>query len=329
MILEKHPLQGRKQWTFAQPSITFSTKYARRNLASGELRQQDLEASFICREGLLSSVRQALSAHLMESGQGDTPWSKRFTPRWEIAFDQEELARPGKTCMEVLIPGGNETPLEKREEFAAKLYPVANIVAGLPLLLLNTHRKPGDWHKLPPRFQPLREGRARWFGADNSLLHHPALLSVGTGLFRQAVALVSCGLAEEVLASTPQEEVEKALAEADWKAAFGLVDKARPWIQIIPGKNGAFENYPIPWTKYARGGTSYWQRFIRLHRALRRHGFEEVLEDFVQGWNLDGRSLDYSGAFSFWGEDGKLSEAHKRVMLLGKPLKRKRIVKSV
>lgn len=325
MILEKHPLEGRKEWKFSQPSTTFSTTYARRNLQTGEEKPQNLECSFICREGLLNNVRVALQMHLMEAREGSAAWSKRFVPQAQINFDDEELLLPGKTHLSVAIP----PTVPDRLQYADTLYKVANIVAGIPLLLLNPKREAGGWATLPPRFKSVIEGRARWFGVDNSLLRHPALLSVGAGLFRQAALLVNCGLADEVLASVPQEEVEKVLVEANWKAAFGLLDQARPWIQILPGSGGNFQNYPIPWTLYVRGGTSYWQRFLRLHRALRRHGFDKVLEDFSRGWNLDGNATDYSGAFSFWGEDGKLSEAHKRVMLLGKPLKRKRIVKGV
>lgn len=329
MILEKHPLQGRANWKFSQPSTIFATTYPLRDLRTGEVRQQSLECNFSCREGLLNNVRVALQKHLMEDREGSSTWSKVFVQTGEIAFDDEKGVVPGKTYMSTHIPNHPVRDDALKEKYAAQLYKVANIVAGLPLLLLNPQRKPGEWATLPPRFKPVVENYARWFGVDNSLLRHPALLSVGSGLFRQAALLVNCHLAEEVIASAPTEEVERVLVEADWKAAFGLIDQVRPWIQILPGQGGNYENYPIPWTRYVRNGTSYWQRFIRLHRALRRHGFEDVLESFIQGWNLDGKAKDYSGAFSFWGADGKLSEAHKRVMLLGKPLKRKRIVRSV
>lgn len=327
MVLEKHPLSGRKEWVYYQPSLTFATNYARRSLKNGELQLQNLASRFSCREGLLYRIRRALRAHLMEEQRGSSPWSKRFVPVSQIDFSYKDLLQPGSTLFAVQIPPAVSP--QQHQEYADTLYRVANLVVGVPLLLLNPKRTAGNWSTLPPRFRAVIEGRARWFGVDNSLLRHPALLSLGTGLFRQAALLVECGLADEVLASVPQGTVEQVLEQTNWKEAFELLGRIRPWIQVPPGVEGTWGNYPIPCTPSREGTTTYWQRFLRLHRALQRHDFDQVLEDFSKGWNLDGKGEDYRGTFSFWGRHRSTTAAHKRVLLLGRAPQKKRIAKGV
>src|SRR5574338_1678787 len=176
MPLEKHPLKGHRSWIFSQPAMTFSAQYLRRDLATGEEKFQNLECDFACREGLLNNTRQSLRTYLTDASEGDNPWTKRHRIAAEIVFDDGRGLVPGKANIQIRIPEAafNAT----QEAYAAKLYLVANIVVGLPLLLLNPNRKPGEWSKLPPRFKPIVEGKARYFGVDISVLRHPALLSV-------------------------------------------------------------------------------------------------------------------------------------------------------
>jgi hypothetical protein len=115
------------------------------------------------------------------------------------------------------------------------------------------------------------------------------------------------------------------MTTGSWRQALANCKKLRPWIEITPPK-GAFQiNFPFP--------EGYWLRFMRLHQALRRHGYQEVFDqDFVTGWNLLSKNNSWSGMYSFWGtkkgENGdeattSQSKQRSRLMKLGKPVERK------
>lgn len=324
--VEKHPLQDNPRWLFHQPNMRFESKYILRNLETGAESVKDIQAGFTCREQLIGAIRTPFAQFTTTHTQKPRSYEMETKVVSEIKLEDERLLGAGLTRFSVLLP--RKSPAEDEKAVAASIAKVADLVAGIPLLLLNPRRQAGGWWRTPEPYAGYNRGTgffsAVWLGSDNSVLRHPALLSVGMGLFRQAYLLHYAGMAEAVLASVPHEEVAEVLDAADWRRALGIVEKLRPWIQVPPGKNGAPHHYPFPW--YQRSGiksVSYWQRLIRLHRALRRHDFETVLQPLREGWNLSGTTASYTGAFNFWGEGKNLTEAHKRLMTLGKPLKRK------
>jgi len=314
--------------------MEFQSAYIVRDLRTGDESVKNLHVpNFSCREGLIGSVHNPILHSCAERKQTAGSYAVTTTKVGELILDDPKVLGPGKTQFLVRATPTAQMPI-LGAEVAELVMKVADLVAGIPLLLLNPKRPAGDWWRTEKNFLPGGKDPATglektanfcWWGSDNSVLFHPAYLSIAFGLYRQAYALVNAGMAEQVLASVPREEVEETLTAADWRRALGIIEAARPWIQVPIGKGGELGNYPFPWYQRATlKSTSYWQRLIRLHRAIRRHGYEAVFGNFFSGWNLDMSTPGIcTGAFHFWGKDKELTEANKRLMELGKPLKRK------
>lgn len=343
MALEQHPLSGKDDWQYNQPASGVSTYYVSRDLSSGEETVRRLAHFTSCRENLISYLRQALQRlNTNKEKYGDRAWEVSLKQTHDIVLD-DRRCRDGnhRTLLAIHDPIPNweiagEGDHVDEEEFLQ----VANIVVGLPAALLDPNRRSGDWWVTPLKgFRgkapatgeaPKADGQAqqnylRWRGVDNFVLRHPALLATLIGLYRQAYLLCACGFGPQVLDSVNHDDVVEAISEAKWKPIFALADQARPWINVPAAQNSSPVNYPFPWHTPGRKKVSYWQRFVRLQRAVRRHGYDEVLgEDLAQGWSLLNKGTQYTGAFSFWGVEKDLKDAHRRIMKLGKPLKRKK-----
>ena len=336
MALETHPLEGNEKWTFFQPNVGIKSHYLTREIevdAPEEIVRSITHGS-TCREGLINNVRAAFQALTTEkTSVGERAWQLEPKKTFDIVLDDEKIRGPGMSRLWIdarwLRPedydpasGGFDKKFRriKLDEFLK----VADIVVGLPAALLNPDRASGEWWRTDPE-KALAGGRIYWDGADNTVLQHPAVMAVLTGLYRQAFCLCHGGFGPQILETGSYEEVRGAIDAAEWKPIFGQCEKFRPWINV-PVPNGGYpQNFAFPWHPPKSKRVSYWQRFVRLQRALRRHGFNEVLgEDICSGWALLDKGTQYSGAYSFWGEEKKLTGAHKRVMQLGRPLKRKK-----
>ena len=124
--------------------------------------------------------------------------------------------------------------------------------------------------------------------------------------------LCRAGFADQILESVDQKEIEECLSSGSWRQALLIIRKTRPYIEVPVGKKGRVGNYVFP--------LGYWQRMHRLQIGARRHGYETLLDqDFTTGWSLEMKGTNWTGLYNFWGEKGKPSEAHSRLMKLGKP----------
>lgn len=323
---EKHPLTGHVSWVFFQPNINVHSSALLRDLKTEEEIKINITAYSDCREGLISDIRRTLQNRTTKFVKaGRRAWEGANKPTHSITLDDARCLGKGNTVLSV-----NEafwkvcTTKDQVEEFLR----VCDAIVGIPSLLLNPNRKPGEWWRTDPEKAVREKPRvidwdARvidWNGTDNAFLRHPALFASVTGLFRQAFWLCRAGFGKKVLESVDYSKVEKVLTEPTWKEGLELAEALKTWICVPVPQGGNTKNVSFPWYPRSAKQVSYWQRFIRLQRALHRHSADEVLGgDIFEGWDLLKKGTQYSGAFSFWGEAGGLQPAHKRVMALGKP----------
>jgi len=102
--------------------------------------------------------------------------------------------------------------------------------------------------------------------------------------------------------------------------ALLLIKKTRNWIEVPVGENGYRVNYSFP--------LGFWRRLIRLQRAIRKVGYEETIgQTFHEGWATTG-GTEFRGAYSFWGDEGELTNHHKHLMKIGAPRRQTRVTKS-
>lgn len=322
---EKHPLSGAPGWTFFQPYMNVHSSVFLKDLKTKEESKANITSFSHCREGLISDVRTSLQRRTTNFIQkGDRAWEGALTPTCSITLNDDRCLGEKDTVLSVLdnVRPATGKPFvsdEKVEEFLK----VCNAIVGIPALLLNPGRKPGEWWRTDPKTAVRTSGNGRmidWNGADNSFLQHPSIFASITGLLRQAFWICQAGFGERVLASADYSRVEGVLTAPSWKDALELAEQLRTWISVPIPSGGSLENISFPWYPRSSKQVSYWQRFIRLQRALHRHSPNEVFGgDFFEGWALLNKGTQYSGAFMYWGKEKTLTPAHKRVMELGKP----------
>ncbi len=312
------------RWQFSQPNLGFEAKYVSVN-KDGKREVHSMQHLSTCREGMVSRTRKDFQDKFCTaSGTGGMAWSFEFE-RAETVIDLSDPIAKGAGDTRLLV---NASMLKQSDH--PLFLQVSDYLVGNVCVLLNPNERiEGDWWKTDPAKALLPDEGGKncvgWNGTDNFFLHHPALASLVTGLYRQSLLLTKAGFAEEILATVSQEKVDKALTTGSWRQALANCKKLRQWIEVYTPGGGHVVNFPFP--------QGYWLRFMRLHQALRRHGYQEVFDqDFVEGWNLLSKKSDWSGMYNFWGSkkgesggDGnsRQAEARRRLMKLGKPRERK------
>lgn len=297
---ETHFLGRNSTWIFDQAEIHISIPFLIQK--DGYSYEDSVQATHICRESIIFILQEKLRHKCVSPQSGG--YTGKKTADLEISLSPAEMRL-------------RSSPL--RREKAQEFLDVADVVAGIPALLLNPDRRPGDWSQVRTEEEP------HWQGIDGAVLHHPVLISIVTGLFRQAWALCRASQADAIREQVPREEVVEALVKADRGMALRLLERARPWIQVPKGGGGGLRHYPIPWYARQAKQVSYWQRFIRLQRSLERYGFDKVFGgDLYHRWGITfGRPSGavVSGVYAYMGMKGNLTAHHKRVMELGAPRK--------
>ncbi len=319
---EQHPLRkAGDRWQFSQPNLGYEAKYVSVD-KDGKHDVHSAKHMATCREGMITRTRKDFQeVFIKRKSNGTLEWNFSFE-RAGTVIDLSDAAAKGPGDTKLLI---NASMLRRAQH--ATFLEVADCIVGNVCVLLNPDdRIEGDWWKTDPDncLIPDTAGKhcVGWNGSDNFFLHHPALLSLISALYRQALLLTKAGYGEEVIKSVDRAKVEKALTTGSWRQALANCKKLRRWIEVYTPKGGYLNNFPFP--------EGYWLRFMRLHQALRRHGYQEVFnEDFVTGWNLLSKNSSWTGMYNFWGAKSgdplasRIDEAQvgrrNRLMKLGKP----------
>jgi len=310
------------RWQFSQPNLGYEAKYVSVD-KDGNREVRFLRHLSTCREGVLSRNRKEFQdLFCTTKSNGTKAWNFNFE-KAETVIDLSDPAAKGAGDTKLLI---NASMLNRKQH--AQFLEVADYIVGNVCVLLNPdERIEGEWWRTDPDncLVPDAAGKncVGWNGSDNFFLHHPALASLITGLYRQALLLTKAGYGEEILGSLDRSKVDKALTTGSWRQALANCKKLRKWIEVYTPGGSYTQNFPFP--------EGYWLRFMRLHQALRRHGYQEVFnQDFVEAWNLLCKKSNWSGMYSFWGnkkDDGSgnsdQAKRRQRLMKLGKPRERK------
>lgn len=321
---DQHPLRAvGDRWQYSQPNLGFEAKYVSID-QEGKREVRSMRHLATCREGMISQARSDFQGiFCKKKSNGTMTWNFSFE-KSEAVIDLSDpvVKEPGDTRLLV-----NASMLSRKQH--ATFLQVADYIVGNVCVLLNPNeRRTGDWWVTDPEdcLVPDAAGKncVGWNGTDNFFLHHPALTSLVTGLYRQALLLTKAGCGEEVLASLDRGKVEEALTNGSWRQALANCKKLRSWIEVYTPGGHNEKNFPFP--------EGYWLRFMRLHQALRRHGYQEVFDqDFVEGWNLLSKESNWTGMYNFWGnkkgevgqEGSPQADRRRHLMKLGKPRERK------
>ncbi len=268
-----------------------------------------------CREGLVWDLKEIFQDFAVEwERESETSWHR--TPVLSHTLDTEDktLKRPGKTY---LFAGGEEeypSPdhcirpccIEERIE-------TLDALVGPLAVLLNNDRYIGNWWTTSPEESTKAREEIRWYGTDNFFLRHPTLLSLMMGMFRQGLLLFQQNFSGGLLKAISREDVEDCLTNADPALAMRILTTLRPWVEV-PCNFHVGVHYPFP-----RG---YWPQLRLLHRAIYKHGYDEVFGmGMEKSWKLgvQGRYEIPNGPRIYWGRSAsRQNEAARRLAKLGK-----------
>lgn len=321
---DQHPLRSAgDSWQYSQPNLGYEAKYVSID-KDGKREVRYLKHMATCREGMVSRTRSDFQRiYCVKRSNGSMVWNFDFTESGG-GIDLADPAAKGPKDTRLLV-NASMLNKSKHEEFLQ----VADYLVGNVCVLLNPDsRIEGEWWVTDPKDCLVGDTAGKncvgWNGTDNFFLHHPALASLVTGLYRQALLLTKAGCGKEILGTLDRSKVDKALTSGSWRQALANCKKLRQWIEVYTPGGQYQTNFPFP--------EGYWLRFMRLHQALRRHGYQEVFnQDFVSGWNLLSKDNNWTGMYSFWGskkgdvgqESSEQAERRRRLMKLGKPRERK------
>jgi hypothetical protein len=317
-----HPLSDAPIWQFWQPEVRVKATALILDMKQDTGKKViTVSGGSTCREGVLSQVHKALADHVLKKKEAERGYKVTSYRHKRIRLYAPELLKE--------MAGGNQLIISRqglntREEFT-KAVPnkrveefilVADALVGIPSVLLSHRRPEGDWWRTDLQSCAIAKN-LHWNGSDNWFLRHPILLAIATGLYRQAALLTAIGCGERILSCVSREEVEEALTTGDWKLAYGLAEKLRPWIEVPPGKHGTTANYPFP--------LGEWKRFDRLQRAQRRHNYQRIFGgSFYDTWGLKKDIVypNWTGVWHFWGQSGEPTPQLTELMRLGEPRRR-------
>lgn len=314
----KHFLKDDPNWGFKQPHM-----FVRSQLVlepkEGKSGVRTVSDGQTCREGVIHNFRthlRGLACKVTQPGNGLSP--TKLEKVADIELCDKRVQTPGSTFLSITRIGLNMDP-----KYVDTFIEVADALVGNVAVLMSTYRKPGTWWRTdastcekPSNGYP---ESVHWYGSDNIVLRHPVFLAIISGLYRQAGNLCAGGFGEQMLKSISRSEVEKALDDADRDRALANIKKIKDWL-IVPPANGHDRYYPFP--------LGFWRRFLRLQRAIVRHGYDEVFQaNLIDSWGLTNTDRSWGGVYDFWGGRGKdRNEQHFRILELGKPAGKSRSV---
>lgn len=304
-----HPLSENKDWTYTQPSIRVDVSYETRGLGPApKITATSMTTSNTCRETLIYNIRQCFRQKLCKTNRDG--WQVTRSQTHEARLRTPGACGPGRNSISIVKSDGQVWDARMGEQFIQ----VVDYIMGPVCVLLDPDRPKGTWWKEGGR--PTIGQTLTWSGTTNWFLVHPVTVALFVGLYRQCYHLILAGEADKILAAVDSEKVEEVLTECSQKKALAIVKKTRPWIEVPVAPSGARKNYSFP--------LKTWRRLIRLQRAIRRHSYEEAFDqNFIDGWQLVNENVGaggvIDGSFGFWGDEEKLTDAHRHLMQLGAP----------
>ena len=317
-----HPLMNDPRWVYWQPYIkakaTILVVDKKDNIS---IKSVITEAT--CREAIITNMQARLRDIVIQEvpvkGRPSYYKKKQRTKRIRLYDTRLLVDLPKANQLTISINALKEDPVKHGPPSNDKIkeyIEVADALVGIPSVLLSHRRPKGYWWRSEPI--EVTDGYVSWNGSDNWFMRHPVLLAIATGLLRQAALLVAKGYGRQILKCVDRKQIEEVLTTADWKLAYKLALKLRPWIEVPAGINGNHINYPF--------SMGFWHRFDYLQRAQRKHNYKKIFgNNFYESWALMNGNLPFLGVYSFWGDNPHISENvdnYRRLVELGKPRRR-------
>ena len=310
-------MSSKPQWndlSYEQPMLDLRTSVQYK----GKAYKVDINDDS-CREALIYNIGDwmgELVADFSEEEEEDynpTPWKKKKAvskppaPKDKILLNVESLRQAEGTRL-IMSPYDDDGYVHmcQRECCRGNLVHAVNSLVSLPALLLNPDRYTGDWweqteNQMMTKTRYYDEPEFQYWGADNSILQHPALVSIMFGLFRQAVVLHKAGMVHDLEKVVSPAAVRTALFNSNEKAALKLVQKLKPWLY----QERVNTYLPI-------SGPGKWELFLNLHKAIYKHGFTAVFGEIENAWELASRGIKtLSGSHSYFRDKKKAANVNK------------------
>jgi hypothetical protein len=181
-------------------------------------------------------------------------------------------------------------------------------VVGPLTVLLNPDRYQGNWW-FTGVSEALetgkRTGLLHWYGVDNTVIAHPALASLYSGLVRQCAYMARTNIVDQIREDVEGMGLEDCLNESDEVQALRIAKKMQRWISVPNLKGGGPSHIPV--------GCGSFPKILALHKSIYRHGFEETFKaSFIEGWGLDKTTgAKYNGIHTYMGQKGENSNGRR------------------
>jgi hypothetical protein len=317
MATQKHVLTGNPLWRFSKPYVGFKTNYTTVEKNTDQRQVKALAIADTCRETVIYNTREILRSTLTNVGNR----SMHSTPKEVRMLDLSDPETSSSAALCVYIGGADQ---EKLREFLH----ICDVVLGPVCVLLDPNRQKGTWWRTDPEaalvsIGPSARTYVAWQGSGNWFLAHPTLMAIATGLYRQCYQLFRAGMYDQINGLFQHGEVRRVMTARNRALALRMLRVTRPYIEVPAGEGGSSANYAFP-----AGKMRSWRRLLRLQRAVIRHGYRETFDQtFGEGWGLAGSLYELTGVYDFWGEEGELTGAHKHLMKVGAPVRKRGIPK--
>ena len=317
-----HPLSSDKDWTFHQHGILVRAPVLITPNGSKTGRKKVISASSTCREGVVSGIRNQLRSSAGRVKQNPNSWNSKYTLNNKVELDHEPLKQPKQSYITVnryhvvgnirkanpkagkriryrtYYWNGPRYAYRKEPAFiycngrmtktkAQQFIYICDAVIGPLTVLLNPDRYAGNWWHTSVEECMSHNGTLTWYGVDNTVLQHPAFVSLYTGLVRQCALLARTDKVEQLLATVSRTDVRNCLNNSDPEQAWVLAKKMRPWIEVPTPKSGGQSNIPIPKGSFFK--------IPMLHKAIYANGFRKTFgKSFADNWSLAGDPYGYA-----------------------------------
>jgi hypothetical protein len=175
-------------------------------------------------------------------------------------------------------------------------------VVGPLTVLLNPDRYQGNWWftGIDEALETgKRTGLLHWYGVDNTVIAHPALASLYSGLVRQCAYIARTGAVDQIREDVEGMGLEECLNESDEVQALRIAKKMQQWISVPNLRNGHASHIPV--------GCGTFPKILALHKSIYRHGFEATFKaSFIEGWGLGKTTgAKYNGIHTYMGQKGE------------------------
>jgi len=313
-------------FVFQQPFIGFAAKVGARALGDKKsLKLYPVSDDGTCREEALYSAQVQLKQGTFSTKRirGSASWEREETQTHTLDLDTPETKQPGLTYFFLNSHDDDydRDTMCQRPCCQGTLVEVMDALVGNVGVLLDPDWYQGNWWETTLEDNLKKKDRYggkpfHYYGISNFFLRHPALLHAMLGLFRQTYLIHCQNFDGPLRASLNRNDVVKALSQGDPELALHNLEKIRPWLEL---NVKPIHLYPFP--------KGYWYRLIQLHKAIYKHGYEEVFGGSIeQGWDLHskGYGRNVNGAWSYWGSlskgktKRKLNSASKRLATLSR-----------